>query len=334
MIEFGHGGWASPFQGATLAREDEEFGFDTRYFGENYCFNSDVFSELRDAARATKRIKLATGVTNTVTKHPSVVASSIAAVQVASGGRAICGIGKGDSAVGVIGRGPQRHDEFVADTAMIRTYLAGRSVPINGWDSRLQWLDSFKNEYKPVPIEIMCSGSRTIQAACALADRITLAVGAAPERIEWAMTLINEELAKLGRSRSEVQVGALVAIVLDDDRDRAAERLRTRTKGQAHMSSFAVKDAASQPPMMRLVTEKLRVKYDYKFHNSQEVNPLVEFVPKEFATWFGIGGPASYAIDRLGALVQAGVSHFMVAGMLYKERELLAASVLPAVHKF
>src|SRR5579872_3697712 len=119
MIEFGHGGWAPPFQGATLAREDEELGFDIRYFGENYCFNSDPFAELREAARATRRIKLATGVTNTVTKHPSVVASAMAAVQILSAGRAICGVGKGDSSLGVIGRGPQRHDEFVENTSML-----------------------------------------------------------------------------------------------------------------------------------------------------------------------------------------------------------------------
>src|ERR1700759_4115546 len=103
MIEFGHVDFVAPFRGAALAREDEDLGFDIRYFGENSCFASDAFAEMRAAAEATTRIKLATGTSNFVTRHSSVVATSIAAVQVLSGGRAICGVGKGDSAVGVLG---------------------------------------------------------------------------------------------------------------------------------------------------------------------------------------------------------------------------------------
>ena len=48
-------------------------------------FVSDAFAEMRAAAEATTTIKLATGTTNFVTRHPSVVATSIAAVQVLSG---------------------------------------------------------------------------------------------------------------------------------------------------------------------------------------------------------------------------------------------------------
>src|SRR5947209_4116931 len=122
MIEFGHGTVCQLFQGATLALEDEQLGFDVRYFGDNSCFTPDPVIELFLAARATKTIRLAPGLSNTVTKHPSVVANLIASIQVASGGRAICGIGKGDSAMGVIGRGPQKHDEFVEKATMLRNY--------------------------------------------------------------------------------------------------------------------------------------------------------------------------------------------------------------------
>src|SRR5262245_29585740 len=140
MIEFGHISWCPPFQGAAIASENEQLGFNTVYFGDNQCLTSDPFSELRAAAAATSRIKLATGVTNLITRHPAALASSIAAVQVASGGRTVCGLGKGDSAVGMIGRGPQTNAEFAERTAMLRTYLAGGVNRLGNWDSRLRWL--------------------------------------------------------------------------------------------------------------------------------------------------------------------------------------------------
>ena len=74
-VEFGHLSWRPPFEGAERVAEDEQLGFDIRYFGDNTCYASDPFAEMRAAAEATSTIKLATGVTNTVTRHPSAVAT-------------------------------------------------------------------------------------------------------------------------------------------------------------------------------------------------------------------------------------------------------------------
>jgi 5,10-methylenetetrahydromethanopterin reductase len=329
MIEFGHVSFCLPFQGAALAREDEELGFDIRYFGENSCFASDPFAELRAAAAATTRIKLATGATNMVTRHPSVVATSIAAVQIASGGRAICGVGKGDSAVGVLGLEPQRHALFVENARLLRAYLRGESVQLDDFESRLQWLDGF--EYQPVPLELMASGPRAIRAAATLADRVTLAVGTAPERIAWALERVDEGLEEAGRTRADIRIGAYVPIALDNDERRALDWLRIRVKSAAHMASLAGANLAEQPERLRAVTKRLRDGYDYRHHNNEAGNPLAELVDDDFARWFGIGGPAGYVVERLGLLVEAGLSYFFFGAIPLEERERLAEQVLPAV---
>ena len=51
-MEIGHLSWAPSFRGPELALEDEALGFDIRYFGDNTCMHTDVYSEMRDAARA------------------------------------------------------------------------------------------------------------------------------------------------------------------------------------------------------------------------------------------------------------------------------------------
>jgi 5,10-methylenetetrahydromethanopterin reductase len=326
-VQFGNVAFCPPLQGGALAAADEALGFHLRYFGENSCYGSDPFAELRDAAGVTSRIRLAVGATNFVTRHPAVIAGAIAGVQVASGGRAICGIATGDSALGVIGRRPQRLAQFAQDAATLRAYLRGETVDADGFSSRIEWLDTV--DYTPVPVEVMCSGPKTIAVAAAVADRVTLTVGAAPERITWALGELDAGLAAAGRSRGDIEVGAYVGVVVDDRRDRAIERLRVRVKGVAHMASLPGIDLDQQPERLRQVTTRLRAAYDYRHHNVNADNPLGALVEPDFADWFGIGGPPAYVVDRLGGLADAGLGYIFVAGMAGEERERFAADVMP-----
>ena len=318
-----------------MAREDEDLGFDTHYFGDNTCINSDIFAELRDAAKATKKIRIATGVTNTVTRDASTVATSIAAVQVISGGRAICGIGKGDSAVGLIGRPPQRHAEFVESMQILRAYLRGESVRRGNVDSRIEWLPRF--DYTPVPLEIAATGPRTIRTAAHLADRIMLNVGNAPERVRWALAIVDEGLAEAGRSRQDVRIGLALHVWLDNDPRAAAEQLCSRLAPHAHLASFAGNDLEAQPAILRRVTTQMRTAYDYRGHfrgdykRSDFGNSGI--VDAEFAAWFGLAGPASYAIERIHELANSGLDYFFFPPLTLPERERLAADVMPALRK-
>src|SRR5258708_34987477 len=96
---------AFPIPGAfaQMARMAEESGFDGIGIVDTQNLAADPYAELCLAAHATKRLKLRTAVTNPVTRHPAVTASAIATVQAESGGRAVLGIGRGDSAVAKIG---------------------------------------------------------------------------------------------------------------------------------------------------------------------------------------------------------------------------------------
>jgi hypothetical protein len=98
------------------------------------------------------------------------------------------------------------------------------------------------------------------------------------------------------------------------------------------MSSFRGNDLGRQPEVMRRVTEKLREGYDYRFHRAgvPADNPNTRLIDEEFADWFGIGGPPPYVADRLGALVDLGVSFFGTA-LEGNERERFASDVMPLV---
>ena len=327
-VEFGTTGFCPVFEGAATARANEELGYDIQLFGENHNMSPDIFGELRDAARATTRIRLLAGPVNFVTRDPGVIASAIAPIHIASGGRAICGIARGDSAVALAGRRPQRHNALARDIGLVRSYLNRETVEFGGRTSRLEWIR--EQPYTPVPIEMVCSGPRAIALAAATADRIGLSVGGHPDRIRWAIGIIDEALDAAGRCRRDVQIGAYLPIAVTGTRAEGRATIRYRVAGFAHMSSFAGNDLTQQPDIMRQASERLREGYDYRYHRADVPldNPNTRLVDEEFGDWFGIGGPPSYIGERLNELVSLGVGCFVTA-LGGEEHELFAREVIP-----
>src|SRR5204862_7182510 len=95
-----------PHRVAELAARVEEWGFAGLLVADSQNLNADVWVELALAAAATRRIALGPGGTNPLTRHLAVTASAAATLQRDSGGRAVLGIGRGDSAVTQIGQRP------------------------------------------------------------------------------------------------------------------------------------------------------------------------------------------------------------------------------------
>jgi 5,10-methylenetetrahydromethanopterin reductase len=330
-LEFGTTGFYPAFQGAAMAKASEELGFDVQMFSENHARVPDAFGEMRDAARATSRIRLLCGPMNFVTRNPGIIASGIVPIQAVSEGRAVCGVASGDSAVAAAGRAPQRLAALERDLALLRAYLHGRDAIFpGGAASRLEWARDLP--YPPVPIEMVCSGPKAIAVAARLADRVGLSVGANPDRVAWALSIIEAALDDAGRTRDEVRVGVFVPLAVTADRASGRAQIRTRVAGWAHMSSFKGNDLSQQPEIMRRVTSVLRDGYDYRFHHpgAPAENPNTAVCDEEFGDWFGVGGPPSYIVDRLGGLVEMGVDTFTCA-LPVPERERFAAEVMPAL---
>src|ERR1700704_650656 len=97
---------------AKLAGELEEEGVGRIWLIDSQLAMKDVHAGLLLAAQHTRRTQLGPGVTNPLTRHPTVTASAMAALAEISGGRAILGLGAGDSAVYGVGPKPARVAEM------------------------------------------------------------------------------------------------------------------------------------------------------------------------------------------------------------------------------
>jgi probable F420-dependent oxidoreductase len=91
-------GLTVPFAGVPLSahpdlfRQAERAGYDDLWSGET-ANGADGFTPLALAATATRRMRLATGIVNPFTRGPGVLAQTAAALQEASRGRFVLGLG-------------------------------------------------------------------------------------------------------------------------------------------------------------------------------------------------------------------------------------------------
>ncbi len=95
-----------------LARLSEELGFSHIWIGDSHLIWREAYVNLGAVAVNTSKIKLGTGVTNPLTRHPSVIASAFATVEEMAPGRCAVGIGLGDISVETMGIKPDLMDFF------------------------------------------------------------------------------------------------------------------------------------------------------------------------------------------------------------------------------
>lgn len=311
MTEFGIVMEASPSYTARLAHEIERLGFDILLCPDTQNLSPDPFTQLALATRSTTRLKLGTGVTNPVTRDVAVSATAFATLQAESGGRMICGIGRGDSSAAHIGVRNGTTAELRRFCERLRAYQRGATVDRDGTPSRLRWLDSV--QITPVPIDIACTGPQTIRMAVDVGDRVSFAVGSAPERIRWAMDTALARLAETGRPRDSLKIGAYVNLVCDPDERRAIQLGRMISGMVAHFAGMKDAPLDHLPPQLKSIAARMQTGYDMQRHAQEEGRHLAA-VPDEFVDWFSICGPPGKCRARLAELIDMGLDHVYQLG--------------------
>jgi len=202
----------SPTGSAAMARNAEQMEFSSVVYADTQCLTPEVWSPLMLVAAATERIEIGTGVTNPVTRDPSVTASAALVQQVASGGRVVLGIGRGDSSLAKIGRRPAPPANFELYLARLRAYMDGEEIGREGSPSPIEWLDDC--EVPRVPIAVAATGPKVIDIAARRADRICFAVGADTGRLGACIARARNAAEAAGRDPDSLRFGAFVSCVV------------------------------------------------------------------------------------------------------------------------
>lgn len=294
-----------------LAQQVEAAGFDILLCSDTQNLAPEVHGSLMEAALTTSQILLGPGVTNPVTRTTAVTASAIASLHTASGGRSICGFGRGDSAVTHAGVQPASVAEMATAADELLMYW-GRKPASGAPDAfPLAWYDA--KAFAEIPLDIACTGPRTIRLAADIADRVTFAVGAAPERVAWAMSVIDNRLKETGRQRSDIKVGAYLNAIVSSDLKTATDLIRPLVSVLAHFPAVGKGSVSTLPTSHRSIAGSLRTDYDAAEHGDPNADHLA-LVDDDFVEWFALVGDARHCRTRLADLLDLGLDHIYLVG--------------------
>jgi len=112
----------------TLVKLAEDLGFSCAYMGDSQMIWREPYVILGAAAMVTKRIILATGVTNPVTRDLGVLAAAWATLRETVGSRLLIGIGAGDSSVETLGKKPSTLANLERSIGVLRDLIDCKTI--------------------------------------------------------------------------------------------------------------------------------------------------------------------------------------------------------------
>jgi 5,10-methylenetetrahydromethanopterin reductase len=300
-----------PGRAEALAQRAEAAGWDGLAFTDSQNLIGDPFVALALGARVTERLSLMTGVTNPATRHPAALATAIATVHEVSGGRAVLGIGRGDTALFHLGRPPMPVADYFVAVEQVHTYLHRGTVDLDGYPSRLRWLD--RSSLPPVPIDVAAAGPKVIAHAARHFERVTFAVGADPDRVAWALEVARASLRDAGRDEADVSFGAYVSVGCHPDVAMGRELVRGGVAAFTHFSAMPGSTGAGLDERDREIVAEVGRQYDSQRHlvNGADHSRIV---PDSYVDRFAVIGEPERCADRLLELAALGLDRFVISG--------------------
>jgi 5,10-methylenetetrahydromethanopterin reductase len=282
---------------AEQAGELEAAGVDRLWLIDSQLAMKDVYAGLAVAALHTERMLLGTGVTNPLTRHPTVTAASIAAISELSGGRALLGVGAGDSAVYGIGARPARVAEMEAALGFWRAVLNGDEGEWEGRTFRLPHLAA------PVKLYMAASQPRMCALAGRLADGAIVMGPSTPAFVRQQIGWIEDGIREAGRQRAAVEI-SLMTTLSEDVAD---------VRSWASTEARLIADFAELPTGLEPYADEIRrAKSDYDFTEHLSVHAGHQgAVSDGLARALAIAGSAEECSSRLRELLACGADSFI-----------------------
>jgi 5,10-methylenetetrahydromethanopterin reductase len=300
-----------PGTAKDVARRAEGEGFDGLSFGDTQCINGDPFVGLTAAATVTTTLKLGVGVTNPVTRHPAATACAIASVQVESAGRAVLGIGRGDSAVSRLNRPAASVKALERYVKQLQGYLAGKAVDLDGKESSLEWLGALS--WPKVPVDVAATGPAVIAVGARLAERVTFNVGADGQRLSRNVARARDTRRAAGLDPAKLSLGAWVPVAPHPSTAVGRDLVKGVTAVYARFQAMPGHPTDAIRREDSAVIKALGEHYDNSRHGRADATH-VALLDDDFIDRFAVVGPPERCIERLWRMVELGLDRLLIVG--------------------
>jgi 5,10-methylenetetrahydromethanopterin reductase len=312
-------------------KKADEVGYARAWQIDSQMLWQEVYVYITMGLAATGRIVFGTAVTNPLTRHFSVTASTTATLAHLWPGRVILGMGRGDSGVRTLGLKPVPTQELEDAVPRIRALMNGEKVDVpGGGETHLRWAQGGR----PAPIMIAGTGPRNLRLAGALGDMAMLYVGTHPESVKWAVEHVRAGAREAGRDPAAVEISLLCGMWVSDDQEEAWRECRWAPAACANHIAYGLKwnpQHGMPETMTRLV--QARDNYDYYAGHLDSHADHTDYLTGDLVDDFAIAGPAERCIERIQALGALGVEEISCAylnGQL-EQMERVGHEIIPVV---
>jgi alkanesulfonate monooxygenase SsuD/methylene tetrahydromethanopterin reductase-like flavin-dependent oxidoreductase (luciferase family) len=321
-----------------VAKLNETAGFDSLWVPDHLLFIPpgivpEAWSVLAATAVVAEKATLGTCVSDPHRHHPAVLAQKVATVDQLSSGRAVLGLGAGESMnldpFGIKWERPV--SRLVEAVAIMRQLWAGKIIDREGpfWNLQSAFLH-IKPSRGEIPIYFGANSPRTLRLTGELADG-WLSTPLPPRLFSRHRQLVEEGASGAGKSSDEVDAGVFLYTAI------------ARRAEDAHVRVEAIKSQiAPSPGVLREAEYDVSLPEGLKNLSYFKALPTAEwiakfmeyskFIPREAAIDFSIAGTTQDCINKIEEYIKAGVTHFVLinAGPNPKEVvEIYSKEIIP-----
>lgn len=213
-------------EGMELAQYAEEKGFEAVWQAESRLVR-DAIVPMAAFAAVTKRIKVASGVTNNWTRNIGLLAATFLTLDDLAQDRIICGIGAWwDPLARQVGINRRKPLAAMRETVeVMRELLSMKRVTYHGEFHHVDGIEldvvHGRREPRNVPIYIGATGPKMMEMTGEIADGAVLNYCVPPEYNDMAMEQLQSGARKAGRSIDEIDRPQLIVCSVHEDRAEA-----------------------------------------------------------------------------------------------------------------
>jgi 5,10-methylenetetrahydromethanopterin reductase len=287
-----------------LAVQAEEADLDSVWTAEGY-YARDAWTPLVSIGSATSRVLLGTGVVNPFTRHPALLAMSLATLDESSNGRVLAGIGSGErpNIADEMGFGFASPLSAVRETVQIlRGMFRGELVHVQG---RMLTARNVRLGFKPlrsdIPVYVAAVGPKMCRLAGELGDGVYYPQ-CSPTYIRQANEHVSDGAREAGRNPGAVDRAAMIISSAAEDSATAKEIpkallavLLAVPEGEHILTTNGLDPVGAQSIRDALAGEGMR--------------GAVRQVTAEMVDVLTVSGSPGEVREKLEELIEAGVTH-------------------------